>query len=121
MHFLQTQTEKIGVAIYIEDKLNPRECAEEINNNFELCVFCEFEGANNEKYSPNRSREGTAEINCVSVCLSVCLSVRHHLNAYISGTNKDTTMKLGRYVGKLVRLIVLKFHEVRKSCYVTMT
>ena len=60
-------------------------------------------------------------IVCVCVCLSVCLSVWHHLNAYISGTNKDTTMKLGRYVGKSVRLIVLKFHEIRKSYYVTMT
>ena len=43
--------------------------------------------------SPNRSREGTAQIYyvCVSVCLSVCLficvSVRHHLNNYVSETN----------------------------------
>ena len=36
-----------------------------------------------ERLSPNRSREGTAQINCVSVCVSV----RHHLNAYISETN----------------------------------
>ena len=38
--------------------------------------------------SPNRSREGSAQINCVcvSVCVYVCVSVRHHLNAYISET-----------------------------------
>ena len=55
----------------------------------------------------------------VYVC--VCVSVRHHLNAYISETNRHTIMKLGRYVGRSVRLIVLKFHELRKSYYVTMT
>ena len=38
--------------------------------------------------SPNRSREGSAQINCVCVCVSV----RHDLNTYISKINKDTTM-----------------------------
>ena len=33
---------------------------------------------------------------------------------------QDTTMKLGRYVGRLIGLIVLKFYELRKSYYVTM-
>ena len=38
--------------------------------------------------------ESTAQINSQSVCVSV----RHHLNTYISETNKETTMKLSRYV-----------------------
>ena len=70
------------------------------------------------KLSPNCSMEGTAQINsvsvCLCVCLCVCLSILHHLNAYISETNKDT-MKLGRCAGRSVRLIVLNFHELRKS------
>ena len=55
---------KRGVAIYIESKLNPRECTRIINNNFEEGIFCEIEGANNEKIllgcmykSPNSSKE----------------------------------------------------------------
>ena len=68
--------------------------------------------------SPNRSREVQPRL---IVCLSVCVSVMQYLNAYVSETNYDTTMKLGRYVGNLVRLIVLKFHELRKCYYVTMT
>ena len=36
------------------------------------------------RLSPNRSREGSAQINCVCVC--VCVFVRHPLNAYISET-----------------------------------
>ena len=67
--------------------------------------------------SPNRSRQVQPRL---IVCLSVCVSVTQYLNAYVSETNYDTTMKLGRYVGSLVRLIVLKFHELRKCYYVTM-
>ena len=55
---------KRGIAIYIENKLNPRECTDEINNKFEECVFCEFEGINKEKVligcmykSPNSTKE----------------------------------------------------------------
>ena len=58
------QNRKRGVAIYIESKLNPRDCTNEINKKFEECVFCEFKGANNEKVligclykSPNTSKE----------------------------------------------------------------
>ena len=44
--------------------MNPRDCTDEINENFEECVFCEFEGANKEKIlvgcmykSPNSTKE----------------------------------------------------------------
>ena len=47
---------------------------------------------------------------CLFVCLFVCVSVRYNLNAYISETNQDKTMKLGRYIGSMIRLIVLKCH-----------
>ena len=40
---------KRGVAMYVDSKLNPRECTQKINKKFEECVFCEFEGALNEK------------------------------------------------------------------------
>ena len=57
---------KRGVAIYIETELNPRECTEEINANFDECVFCEFESKYEEKVligcmykSPNSSKENT--------------------------------------------------------------
>ena len=55
---------KRGVALYIDKKLNPRDCTQAINKKFEECVFCEFEGALNEKTligcmykSPNTSKE----------------------------------------------------------------
>ena len=55
---------KRGVAIYIANTLNPRECTQSINEKFEECVFCEFEGINDEKIlvgcmykSPNSTKE----------------------------------------------------------------
>ena len=61
--FMNTNRKR-GVALYIENKLNPRECTDEINSKFEECVFCEFEGSNKEKIligcmykSPNSSKE----------------------------------------------------------------
>ena len=55
-----------GVAIYIDKKLHPRDCTNDINENFNECVFCEFEGKNEEKIlvgcmyrSPNSSQENT--------------------------------------------------------------
>ena len=55
---------KRGIAVYINKKLNPRDCTKEINENFEECVFCEFESINEEKIligcmykSPNSSKE----------------------------------------------------------------
>ena len=55
---------KRGVAIFIESKLNPRDCTEEINKKFEECVFCEIEGVNKEKIllgcmykSPNSNKD----------------------------------------------------------------
>ena len=43
----------------------------------------------NVLFSLNHSREGPTQINCV------CVSVRNYLNAYISETNYNTTVKLG--------------------------
>ena len=58
------QIKKRGVAIYIKNELNPRDCTAIINEKFEECVFCEFEGVNDEKIligcmykSPNSSKE----------------------------------------------------------------
>ena len=55
---------KRGVAVYIDSKLNPRDCTDEINKNFDECVFCEFETTNKEKVligcmykSPNSTKE----------------------------------------------------------------
>ena len=55
---------KRGVAVYIDKRLNPRECTQDINEKFEECVFCEIEGAYSEKIllgcmykSPNSSKE----------------------------------------------------------------
>ena len=38
-----------GVALYVDTKLNSRECTQSINKKIEECVFCEFERALNEK------------------------------------------------------------------------
>ena len=63
-HLYVNQERKRGIAMYINKKLNPRECTDEINKKFEECVFCEFEGANKAKFligcmykSPNSSKE----------------------------------------------------------------
>ena len=60
---------KRGVAMYIESHLNPRECTNNINMNFEECAFCEFEGSNNEKFligcmykSPNATKENVKKM-----------------------------------------------------------
>ena len=55
------------------------------------------------------------------VCVCVCVSVRHPIKVYILETNTDIKMKLGRYVGSLVRLFISKFHVHWLGDYVTMT
>ena len=46
-----------------------------LTKNSEGKILVRHCNTNMRKFSPNRSREGTAEINCVSVCVSICLSV----------------------------------------------
>ena len=60
---------KRGVAMYIDNKLNPRECTHNISCQFEECVFGEFEGVNNEKVllgcmykSPNSTKENVEKM-----------------------------------------------------------
>ena len=61
--------------------------------------------------SPNRSREGTAEINCV--CLSVCVCVcpaplkRLYLRNYL-GYNNETCWKVGP-----IDCIKISYHSIK--------
>ena len=57
------EKKKRGVAVYVETKMDARECTKDINENFDECVFCEFDGVNKEKVligcmykSPNSSK-----------------------------------------------------------------
>ena len=64
------QERKRGVAIYIENKSNPRDITSIINTEkFEECVFCEFEGTNSEKVlvgcmykSPNSTKDNVEKM-----------------------------------------------------------
>ena len=63
------QNKKRGVAMYIEKSLDPRECTNTINKGFEECVFCEFNGKNQEKVllgcmykSPNSSKQNVEKM-----------------------------------------------------------